>query len=171
MDPLVENEAKLHITNGIEKASGATGVDIKVSVVKWWFARKRREIVTDLRWAKPDLVSFPSFSKLAKSWKNKWIDSMDSRSTAWWAKALALKSPANPIRVSTCTTQASWPCSYSSAERRSYKASSDTPSAITSQDLNELQTRRIRFIMTINYDYEDECFGDGHSRTESYEET
>ena len=31
MDPLVENEAKLHITNGIEKASGATGVDIKVS--------------------------------------------------------------------------------------------------------------------------------------------
>ena len=32
MDPLVENEAKLHITNGIEKASGATGVDIKVSV-------------------------------------------------------------------------------------------------------------------------------------------
>ena len=32
MDPLVENEAKLHITNGIEKASGAAGVDIKVSV-------------------------------------------------------------------------------------------------------------------------------------------
>ena len=31
MDPLVEIEAKLHITNGIEKASGATGVDIKVS--------------------------------------------------------------------------------------------------------------------------------------------
>ena len=31
MDPLVENEAKLHITNGIEKASAATGVDIKVS--------------------------------------------------------------------------------------------------------------------------------------------
>ena len=31
MDPLVENEAKLHITNGIEKASTATGVDIKVS--------------------------------------------------------------------------------------------------------------------------------------------
>ena len=31
MDPIVENEAKLHITNGIEKASGATGVDIKVS--------------------------------------------------------------------------------------------------------------------------------------------
>ena len=31
MDPLVENEAKLHITNGIEKASGAVGVDIKVS--------------------------------------------------------------------------------------------------------------------------------------------
>ena len=31
MDPLVENEAKLHITNGIEKASSATGVDIKVS--------------------------------------------------------------------------------------------------------------------------------------------
>ena len=33
MDPLVENEAKLHITNGIEKASGATGVDIKVSLI------------------------------------------------------------------------------------------------------------------------------------------
>ena len=31
MDPLVENEAKLHITNGIEKASSVTGVDIKVS--------------------------------------------------------------------------------------------------------------------------------------------
>ena len=31
MDPIVENEAKLHITNGIEKASSATGVDIKVS--------------------------------------------------------------------------------------------------------------------------------------------
>ena len=30
MDPMVENEAKLHITNGIEKASGAAGVDIKV---------------------------------------------------------------------------------------------------------------------------------------------
>ena len=30
MDPLVENEALLHIANGIEKASGATGVDIKV---------------------------------------------------------------------------------------------------------------------------------------------
>ena len=30
MDPIVENEAKLHITNGIEKASSATGVDIKV---------------------------------------------------------------------------------------------------------------------------------------------
>ena len=34
MDPLVENEAKLHITNGIEKASGAAGVDIKVSQLK-----------------------------------------------------------------------------------------------------------------------------------------
>ena len=34
MDPLVEIEAKLHITNGIEKASGATGVDIKVSVLE-----------------------------------------------------------------------------------------------------------------------------------------
>ena len=34
MDPLVENEAKLHITNGIEKASGAVGVDIKVSFLK-----------------------------------------------------------------------------------------------------------------------------------------
>ena len=33
MDPLVENEAKLHITNGIEKASGASGVDIKVSQI------------------------------------------------------------------------------------------------------------------------------------------
>ena len=32
MDPMVENEAKLHITNGIEKASGAAGVDIKVSL-------------------------------------------------------------------------------------------------------------------------------------------
>ena len=31
MDELVENEAKLHITNGIEKASGANGVDIMVS--------------------------------------------------------------------------------------------------------------------------------------------
>ena len=31
MEPLVENEAKLHITNGIEKASGAAGVDIMVS--------------------------------------------------------------------------------------------------------------------------------------------
>merc|ERR1712051_832845 len=31
MDPLVENEAKLHITNGIEKASGAAGVDIKAA--------------------------------------------------------------------------------------------------------------------------------------------
>jgi len=31
MDPAVENEAKLHITNGIEKASSVTGVDIKVS--------------------------------------------------------------------------------------------------------------------------------------------
>ena len=31
MDALVESEAKLHITNGIEKASTATGVDIKVS--------------------------------------------------------------------------------------------------------------------------------------------
>ena len=31
MDPIVENEAKLHITNGIEKASSSTGVDIKVS--------------------------------------------------------------------------------------------------------------------------------------------
>ena len=31
MDPIVENEVKLHITNGIEKASSATGVDIKVS--------------------------------------------------------------------------------------------------------------------------------------------
>ena len=34
MDPLVENEAKLHITNGIEKATAATGVDIKVSKEK-----------------------------------------------------------------------------------------------------------------------------------------
>ena len=33
MDPIVENEAKLHITNGIEKASSATGVDIKVSII------------------------------------------------------------------------------------------------------------------------------------------
>ena len=32
MNPEVENEAKLHITNGIEKASSATGVDIKVSI-------------------------------------------------------------------------------------------------------------------------------------------
>ena len=32
MDPLVESEAKLHITNGIEKASTATGVDIQVSI-------------------------------------------------------------------------------------------------------------------------------------------
>ena len=31
MDPMVENEAKLHISNSIEKASGATGVDIMVS--------------------------------------------------------------------------------------------------------------------------------------------
>ena len=31
MDPAVKDEAKLHITNGIEKASTATGVDIKVS--------------------------------------------------------------------------------------------------------------------------------------------
>ena len=32
MNPEVENEAKLHITNGIEKASSATGVDIKVRI-------------------------------------------------------------------------------------------------------------------------------------------
>ena len=31
MNADVENEAKLHITNGIEKASSVTGVDIKVS--------------------------------------------------------------------------------------------------------------------------------------------
>lgn len=31
MGAMVENEAKLHITNSIEKASGAAGVDIKVS--------------------------------------------------------------------------------------------------------------------------------------------
>ena len=31
MNADVENEAKLHITNGIEKASSSTGVDIKVS--------------------------------------------------------------------------------------------------------------------------------------------
>ena len=30
MNADVENEAKLHITNGIEKASSSTGVDIKV---------------------------------------------------------------------------------------------------------------------------------------------
>ena len=30
MVELVKDEAKLHITNGIEKASGASGVDIKV---------------------------------------------------------------------------------------------------------------------------------------------
>ncbi len=30
MDELVKDEAKLHISNGIEKASGAQGVDIKV---------------------------------------------------------------------------------------------------------------------------------------------
>ena len=32
MNADVENEAKLHITNGIEKASSSTGVDIKVSI-------------------------------------------------------------------------------------------------------------------------------------------
>ena len=32
MNADVENEAKLHITNGIEKASSSTGVDIKVSL-------------------------------------------------------------------------------------------------------------------------------------------
>ena len=31
MDPQVENEALLHITNSIEKASGATGVDIMLA--------------------------------------------------------------------------------------------------------------------------------------------
>ena len=36
MDPAVKDEAKLHITNGIEKASTATGVDIKVSVLRRW---------------------------------------------------------------------------------------------------------------------------------------
>eukprot|EP00806_Schmidingerella_arcuata_P008230 Macronucleus_8580.p3 GENE.Macronucleus_8580~~Macronucleus_8580.p3 ORF type:complete len:106 (+),score=8.16 Macronucleus_8580:1-318(+) len=44
MDPLVENEAKLHITNGIEKASTATGVDIKVSIVGTCLAQDRRAI-------------------------------------------------------------------------------------------------------------------------------
>ena len=38
MDPLVENEAKLHITNGIEKASGIAGVDVKVS--NWPFLKR-----------------------------------------------------------------------------------------------------------------------------------
>ena len=42
MDPLVENEAKLHITNGIEKASGASGVDIKVNT---FFLRSKSETV------------------------------------------------------------------------------------------------------------------------------
>ena len=36
MDPMVENEAKLHISNSIEKASGATGVDIMVSFDRKW---------------------------------------------------------------------------------------------------------------------------------------
>ena len=34
MNADVENEAKLQITNGIEKASSSTGVDIKVSLTE-----------------------------------------------------------------------------------------------------------------------------------------
>lgn len=48
MDPIVENEAKLHITNGIEKASGAAGVDIKVSQFKS-LNQSTIETVTDLK--------------------------------------------------------------------------------------------------------------------------
>ena len=49
MDPLVENEAKLHITNGIEKASGASGVDIKVTYFLPPFQKpKPLAIFTDL---------------------------------------------------------------------------------------------------------------------------
>ena len=46
MDELVENEAKLHITNGIEKASGASGVDIKVSVSTDTTSQKLKRALT-----------------------------------------------------------------------------------------------------------------------------
>ena len=45
MDELVEQEAKIMITNGIEKASGASGVDIKVSQLAY-LASRRASIVT-----------------------------------------------------------------------------------------------------------------------------
>ena len=64
MDPLVENEARLHITNGIEKASAATGVDIKVSV-----KLKRKETANASSTSRTQLLTWICFLLLQQACK------------------------------------------------------------------------------------------------------
>ena len=67
MDPLVENEAKLHITNGIEKASSISGVDIKVR--RNYNGKAAFNLIT-------------VFSRPANWLRSRWTDNTDTRSTA-----------------------------------------------------------------------------------------
>ena len=76
MNADVENEAKLHITNGIEKASSSTGVDIKVSPLNW-------VEIDDSNHA-----PFSSYSKLADQSKSRWTDNTDTHSTVSWERDL-----------------------------------------------------------------------------------
>ena len=115
MDPLVENEARLHITNGIEKASAATGVDIKVSA-----KLKRKETANASSTSRTQLLTWICFcfnSKHAKLWKIRWTGSTDTLSTASWARASLLRWPVKQINLCTFTTQVNWLCSSSSADR------------------------------------------------------
>ena len=56
------------------------------------------------------------FRLLAKSLKNKWIDSMVTRSTAWWARDSLSKWQDRPTRVCISTILENLPCFSSNAD-------------------------------------------------------
>ena len=79
MVELVKDEAKLHISNGIEKASGAMGVDIKVR-------KQKSPHFTDLLKLLAEkfitnIYFVDAFRLHAKLSKNKWTDSTVTLST------------------------------------------------------------------------------------------
>ena len=78
MVELVKDEAKLHISNGIEKASGAQGVDIKVRKQKkaLIFSPNLLKLLINIFFC---LIFLRLHARLSK---NKWTDSTDTRSTA-----------------------------------------------------------------------------------------
>ncbi len=109
MDELVKDEAKLHISNGIEKASGAQGVDIKVR-------QKSPHFFAFSQWSLTETVIY-CLRLHAKLSKNRWTDSMGTHSTAWWVRDSLSRWLDRQTKVCTCIIQANWPFYSLNAEQ------------------------------------------------------